>query len=211
MPALLRLDCSPRGPEAHCWQMADVLGERLAELHPGLTTLRRALTETAPPFVDHGFARSMGQHTTPESARMVPALAMSETLIGELERTQLLLIATPMHNFTVPAALKAWIDQVVRVGRTFKLTPEGKVGALADRPTFVVVSSGGYYTGAEARQPDFLTPYLTAILATVGITDLTFILLEGLTRGDEALARARAKARSQIAGLTPPPSFLSRA
>ncbi len=54
-------------------------------------------------------------------------------------RSDALLISTPMHNFTVPAALKLWIDFVLRVGRTFKSTAEGKFGLLADRPALVLV------------------------------------------------------------------------
>ena len=205
MPALLRIDASPRGPDSHCWRMADVLVEHLIRARPDLSIRQRALAQAAPPFVDHAFAGAMGTHTTAESARQVPALAISETLIRELEGTSVLIIATPMHNFTVPAVLKAWIDQVVRVGRTFKITPEGKIGTLADRPAFVIVSSGGYYMGAEARQPDFLTPYLTAILATVGISRPTYIRMECLTRGAEPLARAIDQARRQIAAIDLPP------
>ena len=201
MTTLLRLDCSPRGAEAHCWRMADELVAHLMAASPGLRLRHRSLSQTPPALIDHDFARTMGAHTTAETARGVPALAQSETLIGELEETNALVIATPMHNFTVPAALKAWIDQVVRVGRTFTITPEGKIGRLADRPTWVIVSSGGFYSGDKARQPDFLTPYLTAILATVGITQLTFIRMEGLTRGDEALAAAYTGARRQIEAL----------
>ena len=78
-----------------------------------------------------------------------------------------------MHNYTVPATLKAWLDQVVRFGRAFESTPDGKIGKLRDRPTWIVVSSGGYITGERARQPDFLTGYMSAILATIGIRDVT--------------------------------------
>ena len=202
MPILLRIDCSPRGPDAHCWRMADELVEHLCTARADLVVARRVLSETQPPFVDHDFARGMGTHTTAETARGVAALATSEHLIGELEAAAIVVLATPMHNYTVPACLKAWIDQVVRVGRTFKITPEGKVGSLADRPTYVVVSSGGYYTGEKARQPDFLSPYLTAILATIGIRDVGWIRMEGLTRGELPLAEAYAGARATIAGLT---------
>ena len=200
-PTILRIDCSPRGAEAHSWRMADELQQRLETAWPRAGTMRRLLAEAPPPFIDAPFARSMGLHTSAESARTVPALAASETLIGELEQSAALLIATPVHNYTVPAPLKAWIDQVVRFGRTFTSTPQGKVGRLADRPTFVIASSGGFFTGEHGRQPDFLTPYLTAILATIGITSVTFIPMEGLTRGEEPMARAYATARSRIAAL----------
>ena len=120
-------------------------------------------------------------------------MSQSEELIQELESSDFVVIGTPMHNFTVPSALKAWIDHVVRVRRTFNVTAEGKVGALHDRPVFVAVSSGGRYSGKHARQPDFLTPYLKAILGTIGLHDLTFFSVEGSALGPDALAEARAK------------------
>ena len=111
----------------------------------------------------------------------------------ELENSDVVVIATPMHNFTVPSSLKAWIDHVVRAHRTFTITADGKVGALRDRPVFVAVSSGGRYSGARARQPDFLTPYLKVILGTIGLHDLTFFSVEGSGLGPDAVARARAR------------------
>jgi FMN-dependent NADH-azoreductase len=113
-----------------------------------------------------------------------------------------LVIGTPMHNFTVPAPLKAWIDQIVRIHRSFRSTPSGKLGLLPDRPSFVVIASGGYFTGPSPggtpAQPDHLRPYLRDILATIGITSLTFIILEGMSRGPEAVATALAAARARL-------------
>ena len=199
MPILLRIDCSPKGPEAQSWQMADKLVRHLVSQRPDLRVVARDLASTPPPFIDQAFAGAMGRHTTAEAARQVPALATSETLLAELETSQVLVIATPMHNFTVPAVLKAWLDQVARVGRAFRSTPEGKLGNLADRQTFLIMSSGGYFHGPDARQPDFLTPYLTAILGTMGIVSIEIIRLQGLSRGEEARAKAHAEAEDQIA------------
>ena len=106
-------------------------------------------------------------------------MAQSEELIQELESSDIVVIGTPMHNFTVPSSLKAWIDHIVRVRRTFNVSPEGKVGTLRDRPVFVAISSGGRFSGERARQPDFLTPYLKAILGTIGLHDLTFFSVQG--------------------------------
>ena len=74
------------------------------------------------------------------------------------------------------------------------MTADGKVGALRDRPVFVAVSSGGRFSGERAHQPDFLTPYLKAILGTIGLHDLTFFSVEGSALGPGALAEARTKA-----------------
>lgn len=207
MPAstILRIDSSPRGAEAHCRIIADELQHRLERHWPGAAVVRRDLFRQPPPNVDLAFTRDMTIHTTSESAAGSPALAASEMLIGEVERAGALIIATPMHNYTVPAPLKAWFDQIVRFGRTFTSTPQGKIGRLADRPTYVVVSAGGYFLTDLARQPDFLTPYLTAILRTIGLTDVTYIPLQGLSRGEQPLTEAYSAARRQIAALTLPP------
>ncbi len=196
MPTLLRIDCSPRTLNAHSWRFADDVMQTLIALEPGLDVRRRDLTQFPPPPIDAGFDAAMRPHQTKESARGVAALAHSEMLIGELEQSDRLLISTPMHNYTVPASLKAWIDQVVRFGRTFQSTPDGKIGQLKDRPAYVVIAAGGYFTGDRARQPDYLTGYLLAILATIGIRDVTMIPLEGLNRGPEAVEQAYASART---------------
>ena len=198
MTSILRIDCSPRGAAAHSWRMADELLVKLGQRFPGSAVIRRDIGANPPPAIDQAFAAAMRDNQTAEAARGVQALAVSEQLIGELERSDVLVISTPMHNYTVPANLKAWIDQVVRFGRTFQSTAEGKVGLLADRPTFVIVSAGGYFLPPHAKQPDFLTAYLGSILATVGIRDVTILPMEGLTRGDAPMAQAYASVRAAI-------------
>jgi FMN-dependent NADH-azoreductase len=107
------------------------------------------------------------------------AVQLSDELIGELEAADLVVIGIPMHNVTAPSVLKAWIDQIVRIGRSFAATSEGKQGLLSDRPVFVAVASGGVYSGERASQPDFLTPYLQAALGCVGVHDQRFLPLQG--------------------------------
>jgi FMN-dependent NADH-azoreductase len=123
---------------------------------------------------------------------------ISEQLIGELERSDCLVIVTPMHNFTVPAALKLWVDYVLRIGRTFVSTSEGKQGLLPDRPTYVLVSSGGFYKGEKAKQPDFLTSYLRVVLRTIGIHHVEFIGMQGLVYGEEQVTRTLGEARHKL-------------
>ena len=124
---------------------------------------------------------------------------VSEALIQELERSDVLLIATPMHNFMLPAALKLWIDYVLRIHRTFSAGPQGKVGLLRDRPVYVLVGSGGIHQGEAARQPDFLTPYLRHVLNTLGLFDLHFTYLQGLVGGEEAVRSAIDAGRARLA------------
>lgn len=205
MGTILHLTCSPRGPLAHSRMISGEVVERLLAADPAARVIERNLAETPPAFVDEGFTAAI--LATPPDFH-APSLAVSETLISELETSDAVVIGTPMNNYTVPATLKAWIDQIVRIHRTFRSTPQGKVGLLRDRPVYVVIASGGYFSRPSPQgtppQPDFLTPYLRAIFGTIGITDLHFIMLEGLTRGAEALAQASAAARERIAALLPP-------
>lgn len=104
---------------------------------------------------------------------------MSEALIQEVEAADVLVIGTPMNNFTVPSVLKAWIDQILRMGRSMGVTAAGqKVGLLENKPVYVGIASGGVFTGDHAKQPDFLTPYLKAAFACVGMTSLQFLPLQ---------------------------------
>lgn len=194
MQRILLLHCSPYGRQSRGSVLALELVEHLRRRHPGAQLLERDLARAPLPAPGACYATALVARAPNED----PALSLSEQLIGELENSDCLVIATPMHNFTVPATLKSWIDHVLRIGRSFAATETGKVGLLEDRPTFVVISAGGVYRGEQARQPDFLTPYLRHVLSTIGIHDLEFIHLQGLVRGQEHAESMLAQAREQL-------------
>ena len=191
---ILHLDCSPRGQASESYRVAQQIIGFLQEREPAAVLVRRAVGAGAISHIDASYATALGARER-SSAELSPSGSMSrsEELIVELESSDVVVIGTPMHNFTVPSALKAWIDHVVRVRRTFNITAEGYVGTLRDRPVFIAVSSGGRYSGGRTRQPDFLTPYLKAILGTIGLHDVTFFAVEGSAGGPEAVAEARTR------------------
>lgn len=200
MREVLLINASPRPDASVGYQLAKELVDVMRIRRPDLIVTRRDLgVATLAPLSD-AYADALTRRT-PDTD---PVFATSENLIGELERSDVLLIATPMHNFTLPAVLKLWIDHVVRIGRTFHTTPEGKVGLLADRPVYVIVSSGGFHRGARARQPDFLTAYLRHVLSTIGLFDVQFVYLEGLVAGETTVKAACEDARQ---GLSMEPLF----
>lgn len=197
---ILRIYCSPRGCLSESYRLGDMIVGALRRQHPDAEIVDRFLAQGEIAHVDEGYANALGGHGMPEHPSQAKTMNESELLIQELEAADRVVIATPMHNYTVPSALKAWLDHIVRVYRTFQPGPEGKVGTLADRPVYVAVSSGGRYSGDRARQPDFLTPYLTAILNTVGLFDIRFFSVQGSALGPEALEAARRKAEADLAG-----------
>jgi FMN-dependent NADH-azoreductase len=187
---ILRISCSPRGKEGESHQLSDVIIRYLTEQGGSTCILTERLIGIDPlPHIDADYAR-ISQMS--EEEKLGNAIAVrSELLIAEVEHADVIVIATPMHNLGVPSALKAWIDHVVRAGRTFDVGPEGKKGRLRDRPVFIAISSGGRYSGAYARQPDFLTPYLRTILGTIGFTDINFFSIQGTGLGPAVVADAR--------------------
>lgn len=108
---------------------------------------------------------------------MKAVLQLSDELAAELLETDHLVISTPVYNYNVPAALKAWVDHVVRKGLT--LGVDGK-GLVTGKKATVLLASGGVYTDdSPIKERDIATHYLKLILNVLGITDVTFIAAGG--------------------------------
>lgn len=195
---VLRVIASPRGTDSESLRLSHHVLEGIASQAGDRSVSVTDLDLNALPHADACYARALAAPAEVESPSAGSSLQHSDRLIRQLEEADVLLIATPMHNYCVPSALKAWIDLIVRIRVTFSGTPQGKVGLLRDRPVYAAISSGGLISGDQARQPDFLRPYLQAVLATVGLHDLNFFSVEGTARGDLELAHARARAEEQV-------------
>jgi FMN-dependent NADH-azoreductase len=192
MKKLLVLNSGPHSDASHGYRLVrQVIGELAVD---SLEITERDLVKSPIPTINREYAVAVTSGEKNDSK----LFDISERLISELENHDFLIIVTPMHNLTVPAALKLWIDHVLRINRSFTLTAEGKIGLIKDRPTFVIVSSGGFHSGPSAKQTDFLTPYFRSALATIGITNVQFILLQGLAFGTEAVARAVEEAHRSL-------------
>jgi FMN-dependent NADH-azoreductase len=196
---ILHITASPRAAGSVSQQLSRRVIERLLARHPAALVVARDLSAEPLPHVDGQYACALGGATggAPQ-AHGLSSLAWSDLLIEELRQADCVVIGTPMHNFTLPSVLKAWIDHVVRIGITFNATPQGKIGTLADRPVYIAVSSGGHRTGERARQPDFLEPYLRAILGTIGLKNLNFFSAEATVAGPDATTAAYAAVEREL-------------
>ena len=111
------------------------------------------------------------------------ALTLSDALIAEINDADTLIIGVPIYNFGVPAALKAWIDQIARVGITFSYSDNGPVGLLENKRAIILLASGGTKMGSDI---DFASGYMKHILGFIGITDVTIIAADALMQDAEA-------------------------
>lgn len=198
--SILHITCSPRGRDAESQRLSQRIIQRLIATAGDAPPAVVEIDATTLPHVDHDYAAALSAPMDPaEDVLARGALRQSAQLIQALLDATHIVIATPMHNFTVPSSLKVWIDHVVRVRSTFRITAGGKIGNLPDRPVYVAISSGGEFSGGAARQPDFLTPYLKHVLGTIGLHSVSFFSVEGTARGEAALQAARARAEAAIA------------
>jgi FMN-dependent NADH-azoreductase len=194
---ILHIDCSPR-LKSHSRQLSREIVERLLEVSPGASISRRDLGAVPVPHVPSDYAITLSSPTA-LAAPIKGSLDLSEALIQEVEAADALVIGTPMHNLSIPSVLKAWVDQVLRAGRTFMSTKAGKIGMLSDRPVFVGIASGAVFTGEHANQPDFLTPYLSVVLGSIGLKTLQFVPVQATAFLDQdQAASARKKALAVI-------------
>jgi FMN-dependent NADH-azoreductase len=198
MPRLLQIHASPRGKASHSRKAAESLVTGLQRVG-AFETVTRDLASSPLPHPDRKFVEASLRTEDERDAGQRDALALSEALIVELEAADLIVIDTPMHNFTLPSTLKAWIDHVVRPNRTFRGSRSGKIGLLADRKIFLIIACGGPFSNGGSAQTDFLTPYLRYVLSIIGLRDLSTLRLENLNRGPSAVEQAQAQAASWIA------------
>ncbi|NUU39296.1 FMN-dependent NADH-azoreductase [Pseudomonas sp. C2B4] len=197
---ILRVICSPRGTASESYRLSQTLINHLIDSHRGSDFIITERGVTGLSHIDADYAEAVSRRRDPSSAVAEKgALLQSEHLIRELENADCVVIATPMHNLMVPSTLKAWLDHVIQADRTFRITAQGKVGALRDRPVFIAIASGGTFTGDHAQQPDFLRPWLKTVLASIGLLDVTFFSVEGTAQKPDALKATREKTERESA------------
>jgi FMN-dependent NADH-azoreductase len=191
MHQILIVEASPRGRASASRAAADYLVAKLAVRHPAATLVRRDLAAQPLPQLD---APMLAALAAPEPSA---ASAPSDTLVAELLAANCLVIATPLLNFAIPAALKGWIDLVVRAGKTFNYTAEGVTGIAQGKRAYVLVASGGVFSEGPWAEWDGAVPYLRRILGFIGITEVEVIRIEG-TNIPDLSRQAIPKALAQI-------------
>lgn len=167
---------------------------------PGVQVTQRDLTRQPPPVVDEAWIAAAFGHG--DGA----VLQASETLIEELIAADVIVIGVPIYNFGMPAPLKAYIDQVVRIGRTVDYHPGTDAPyrpMLSDKPVVVIVSAGDgeMHPGGSMAHLNFLEPHLSAALGFIGLTDLTYVRVGHEEFKDERFRKSLADAESAVDGL----------
>ena len=188
MTTLLRIDSSSRLDGSWSRRFGDELVAHLAPTR----TITRDLTEKPVPHIALATIGAFFSDAATHGVAEKQATTLSDELIAEIEAADDILITVPMYNFGVPSALKAWIDQIVRVGRTFSFDGQAFGGLVKGKRAFVVIAYGAAGYAGDFKPADFVAPYLTFVLNFLGIMDVTVIPIEGINMGQGEASEATA-------------------
>lgn len=199
MAHILHIDSSPRGNRSVSRTLAAEFVDTWKASRPADSVTYRDLGHQPVPHVDEAWiagAFAPPETHTPEQSQ---AIQISDALVDEFLAAERYVLGVPMYNFNIPSILKAYIDQIVRVGHTFKVGANGYEGLVHGKKMLVVTARGGTYPeGSPGHSYDMQEPYLRLIFGFIGITDITFIHADSLALGDEARNKAVADAQTAL-------------
>jgi FMN-dependent NADH-azoreductase len=194
---VLHIDSSPRGVDSVSRDLTRQIVNRLKAVEPTLDVVQYDLGDRPLPHLSSDAIGALRQAEL-ATAEQRELGALSDRMIEELQRADLIVIGSPMHNFGITSQLKAWFDTIIRAGKTFSYGEQGPEGLLKDKRAIVVETRGGVYTTGSAASFNHQEPHLKTLLGFIGISDVQFIHAEGLDMGPESRANGLAHAKSAI-------------
>ncbi len=199
---LLHIDSSILGTHSVSRQLTKDTVTQWVSNHPGTTVEYLDLTVDTPSHLSAdslGFRAPAGAEQTDVQKR---ENAISEALVTQFLAADVIVVGAPLYNFSIPSQLKAWVDRIAQVGRTFKYTETGPQGLAGGKTVIVASTRGGVYsTNDWGRAAEHQESYLQTVFGFLGITDVRFVRAEGVAMGDAKKAEALGEAANSIVKL----------
>jgi len=189
MTKVLYVSSSPRAG-SYSSSVADRVIDELKKTHPGATVTIRDLARDPLPHIDADYVQATRTAEGPQTDVQRAIVARSDALVDELLAADIIVIAAPMYNFSIPSTLKAWIDYVCRAGRTFSYGEKGSEGLAKGKRAIIINARGGIYSSGPAQALEHQSSYLRGVLGFIGITDVETIDIEGVGLGPDAALKA---------------------
>lgn len=201
MANILHIDSSPRGERSISRSLCYEFITSWKDTHPSDTVTYRDLGHHPVPHVDEAWIAAAFSPPDTHTPELAEAIKLSDSLIDEFIAADRYVFGVPMYNLNIPSTFKAYIDQIVRVGRTFAVDENGYKGLVdSSKKVLIITSRGGTFPpGTPFADYDYQEPYLRAILGFIGLTDVTFIHADGLNLGDDTRQKSLASAKEAIA------------
>jgi len=196
---ILHIDSSPLGDNSVSRKFTAKVVEGLKAKHLDAKVIIRDFGNAPLPHLSGAVIGAFFTPSDKHTDMQAEAIKLSDQTVAELMVADAIVIGVPMWNFGIPSALKAWIDHVVRAGKTFKYGTNGPEGLLAPgKKVIVVLSSGGIYSSGPLAGIEHQASYMKAALAFLGLKDVTFIRAEGVAMGPDAVKAAMQTAEAQV-------------
>ncbi len=196
MPRILHIDSSARRDGSLTRQLGREFVDLLVEADPASTVVYRDVSHEPISHVENNWVAGNFAPPDVRSVEQAQALRLSDRLVDELLAADVLVAGVPVYNFGVPAAFKAYVDQIVRTDRTFRYTPEGPEGLVAGKRAYVVGASASSAAQLTAWGMNYHEPYLRTILGFIGIRDVHVVSAGG--RDPDTVARTTAEVRAEL-------------
>jgi FMN-dependent NADH-azoreductase len=184
MKKLLNVISSARGAASNSTQLANAIIEKLIEQNPGSIVKLRDLVDRHYPHLEESHLNAFFAPAENQTQETREATEHSDEAIKEVMESDTIVIGVPIYNFNIPSALKAWLDHLVRAGKTFSYQTGRPEGLVKDKKVYLAIASGGVYSDGPMKSYDFAEPYLRMILGFIGITDITTFRVEGTNMPD---------------------------
>ncbi|SFC99077.1 FMN-dependent NADH-azoreductase [Pseudoalteromonas denitrificans] len=195
---VLIIKSSPAGEASISNQVANYLMATMCDSDNKYQFTIRNLANTPAPVYNSEILGSFYGDPHALTAHQVEIAKPSLEYIDELKKADMIVLASPMHNFGITSLLKNYLDQICRFGLTFQYGTNGPEGLLTNKQAIIIASAGGDFSSAESKVADFQTPYLKKVLSFIGLDEVQVITAYGVAQGKEGPLQAQKHAQQQI-------------
>ena len=181
MTSILKISTSVFGKQGNSAQLIDHLIASLNISESDRSIIDLDLNQSPLPHLNGEIFSSFLADKNALTEEQQKSVARSDEVVQQLKDADIVVIAAPMYNFSIPSTLKSWMDHIARAGLTFKYTPEGPVGLLESKPVYVITTRGGQYRDSGK---DFQIPLVRQFFSFIGLSDVRVIYAENLARSE---------------------------
>ena len=199
MSTILVITASPRSERSTSRALTTGFAKLWAQHHPQDTILLRDIGHHPVPHVTEPWVIGAFAPADAQNAESKAAIAVSDQLVDEFLSADRYVFGVPMYNFNIPSTFKAYIDQIVRAGKTFAVGPNGYEGLVKDKKALFITASGGSYpANTPMAAYNFQEPYLRHIFKYMGVTDVQFVVADNMNQGENAANQSKDKAENAL-------------
>jgi len=181
MKRILHIISSPRVGVSASRKLGKSVVEKIQEKYPDSIVKQRDLTKNLVPLLEDVHINSFFTPAESRSPEQEEINHYSESLISELQEADIIVVESPMYNFSVPTGLRAYFDFTSRAGYTFSYSEKGPEGLLKNKKLYVAFTSGNIYSEGPYQIYDSNVPYIKNVFGFYGVSDVSVFRAEGLS------------------------------